>query len=57
MTKMLSKPIGILLIRAASLGTAHTAPPGPYLVKDIRSIGCSEPQYLTNVDGTLFRLR
>ena len=44
----------ILLILGLFLGSAHAAPPQPYLVKDIYQAGDSSPSGLTAVDRTLF---
>jgi hypothetical protein len=36
------------------LGSAQAAPQEPHLVKDIKSAGCSNLQWLTVVNGALF---
>ncbi len=54
MTKTLLRLSIILLILGLFLGSAHAAPPQPYLVKDIYQAGDSSPSGLTAVDRTLF---
>jgi ELWxxDGT repeat protein len=54
MTKTLLRLSIILLILGLFLGSAHAAPPEPYLVKDIYQAGDSSPSALTVVNGTLF---
>jgi len=54
MTKTLLRLSIIALILGLFLGSAHAAPPEPYLVKDIYEAGDSFPHNLTSVNGTLF---